>query len=78
MCQDPCIRICVRRTSAREPDEQVFSAGLDAFDRAAAERCVGIDARQRRKDRLESRDRAARQRALQRAGRPEDCVALRH
>src|SRR6476659_9760777 len=63
---------------AGEMNEKVFADGTDAFDRAAGERRVFVDAVESRQHGLEGRDLGTGQRAMQRARGPKDGVSLRH
>ena len=67
--------------STRSPENQIsrcLPRGVDALERAAAERMVVIDAGEAGKDGFEAGDRAARERSIERPGRTENTVAFWH
>ena len=63
---------------AGEMDEQPFAVGFDFFDGAAGDGRVDFDAFEFGEDGFEGGDGLVGERAVERAGGAEDCVAFRH
>jgi hypothetical protein len=63
---------------AGEMDEEPFSVGFDFFDGAAGDGRVDFDAFEFGEDGFERGDGLIGERAMERAGGAEDCVAFRH
>ena len=63
---------------AAEPHQNVLARRGRRSRRSAGERCVFMNARQRRQHRLETHDLVPRQRAVQRPRRAIDGIPLRH
>jgi len=64
--------------AARKTDQKMLALCPDTIHGSAGERCVSIDAREGREDRIEPRDDASGEREIERSGRAEYRVAFWH